>query len=155
SEWYCKVSIDWHLVEKDGKHRQLQQYVKHLNNLYLTNPALWEVDFSDDGFKWMDFKDVDNSIIVFARFAKNPEDHLVCLLNFTPQVLHDYKMGVPSNVTYREIFSSDATEFGGSGVGTTHLKEPVKEAFGEAQYHVLVSVPPLGGIILKPVTEEE
>ena len=154
SEWYCKVSIDWHLVEEDGKHQQMQQYVKHLNKLYLINPALWEVDFSDKGFKWIDFKDVDNSIIVFARFAKNPEDHLVCLLNFTPQVLHAYKMGVPSNVKYMEIFSSDAAKFGGSEVGNTHIKEPIKEALGEAPYHVLVSVPPLGGIILKPVPEE-
>ncbi len=151
SEWYCKVSLDWHLVEQDRMHCKLQQYVKELNHLYLSNPALWEIDFASEGFRWMDFRDVDNSVISFARFSKDSSNHLVCLFNFTPQVLHDYKLGVPAKEKYREMFSSDSAEFGGSNVCNPDIKESFDEPFGEAPCHIKVSVPPLGCIILKPV----
>ncbi|MBU0485573.1 MAG: 1,4-alpha-glucan branching protein GlgB [Proteobacteria bacterium] len=151
SEWYCKVSLDWHLIGQDELHRQLQFYVKELNHFYKEENALWEQDFSDQGFRWMDFNDVDNSIISFARFGKDPKDHVVCLLNFTPNVLHDYKVGVPEKVQYREVFNTDDKEYGGSNVENPDLKVVFDEPFGNAPHHVLVSVPPLGGIILKPV----
>ena len=151
SEWYCKISLDWHLIDEDDPHHKLQKYVKSLNNFYLNNPALWEIDCKYEGFKWCDFKDVDNSILSFARFAKNPEDHLICLLNFTPNVIHGYKQGVYSKLPHQEVFSSDAEEFGGSSILNPDLKEPYDEPFGEAPYHVLISVPPLGGVILKPI----
>lgn len=150
AEWYCKVSLDWHLCEEDNNHRRLQHFVTKLNHLYRENPALWEIDFSPEGFKWMDFKDADNSIICFARFAEDHRDHVVCLLNFTPQTLYDYPMGVPSRDNYQEILSSDATEFGGSGIGDQDIKTPINAPFGEAPYHVKVTVPPLSGIMLKP-----
>ena len=103
----------------------------------------------------MDFQDVDNSIISFARFAKDREDHLVCLFNFTPQTHHNYKVGVPTIKKYREIFNSNAHYFGGSNVGDPQIAAPVHEPYGEAENHITVSVPPLGGIILQPVLEEE
>ncbi len=151
SEWYCKVSLDWHLTEQETLHRQLQDYVKSLNGVYKDTASLYEVDFTYEGFKWVDFKDVDNSIIVFSRHGKNSEDHVVCLLNFTPQVLHDYKLGVPTNGSYQEVFCSDAAEFGGSDVKNPDVKEAINEPHGEAPCHIMVSVPPLGGIIFKPV----
>ena len=99
----------------------------------------------------MDFKDVNNSIIVFSRHAKDKDDHLVCLLNFTPQVHHDYRMGVPAPIDYQEIMSTDSLEFCGSNVSNQGIKHPIHEPMGETPYHVKVTVPPLGGIILKPV----
>jgi len=151
-EWNCKVSLDWHLTETgDEKHLCLQQCVKALNNLYRKNPALWEKDFSGDGFRWMDFHDVDNSIIAFSRHGKDPDEHLVILLNFTPQVLRDYRLGVPEMCTYQEIFCSDAKEFGGSDVHNPDPMQPIDEPFGDARHHVLITVPPLGGVILRPV----
>ncbi|MGV1099045.1 1,4-alpha-glucan branching protein GlgB [Thiovibrio sp. JS02] len=151
SEWYCKVSLDWHLTEQETLHRQLQDFVKSLNATYRNNNSLWEIDFSYDGFRWMDFKDVDNSIIAFCRFGKNYRDIVVCLLNFTPQVLHDYKLGVPMAGSYQEILSSDLSEFGGSGVHNPDRKESIPEPFGEAPHHILVTVPPLAGVLFKPV----
>lgn len=150
SEWYCKESLDWHLPEQYELHRKTQHFVKNLNQMYRSNPALWEVDFTHEGFQWLDFKDVDNSIIAFARFAKNREDHVVCLLNFTPQVFDNYKLGVPNLCKYKEIFNSNADEFGGSGTHHNDTVEAIEEPFGEAPFHVKVSVPPLGGIILQP-----
>ncbi|MEJ2690247.1 MAG: 1,4-alpha-glucan branching protein GlgB, partial [Deltaproteobacteria bacterium] len=150
SEWYCKVSLDWHLSEESENHRQLQSYIKELNALYRKNPALWEQDFSHEGFRWMDFKDADHSIIAFSRYAKNLDDHLVCLLNFTPQTYNGYKLGVPAGRQYREIFNSDYKRFGGSNMVNESPVSPIEEPFAEAAQHVTVTVPPLAGIILKP-----
>jgi 1,4-alpha-glucan branching enzyme len=151
SEWYCKVSLDWHLTEQNTMHQQLQKFVQQLNAVYKETRPLWEIDFSFDGFRWMDFKDVDNSIIAFCRQGKKAKDHVVCLLNFTPQVLHDYKLGVPAAGWYQEVLSTDTTEFGGSNVYNPDRKQAIAEPFGEAPFHILVSVPPLGGIMVKPV----
>lgn len=150
SEWYCKVSLDWHLVEERPKHKQLQTFVKTLNNFYRENPSLWEKDHSYEGFMWLDFKDVNNSIIAFARKGKNPKDHLICLLNFTPQTHTDYKLGVLEDVPYRQVLCSDGAEFGGSEHNNPDIKQPIHEPFGEAPMHIRVSVPPLAGVIFKP-----
>ena len=99
----------------------------------------------------MDFNDIDNSVISYARFSRDPADHVVCLLNFTPNVIHDYKVGVPEKVNYMEILSSDSKEYGGSNVLNPEEKEVVAEPHGQAAQHVMVSIPPLAGIILKPV----
>jgi 1,4-alpha-glucan branching enzyme len=149
SEWYCKVSLDWHLTEQHQLHRQMQNFVMKLNQLYKNTAALWDLDFSGDGFQCLDFKDVDNSILTFARIGKDPADFVVVLLNFSPQVHHHYKLGVLSPGTYEEIFCSDFTQFGGSNVVNPMPMPSVDEPFGEAPHHILVSVPPLGGMIIK------
>lgn len=150
SEWYCKTSLDWHLVEERPKHQQLQNFVKALNNFYKEHQALWELDHSYEGFQWLDFKDVNNSIIAFARKAKDPKNHLICLLNFTPQVHYEYKVGVLEDVPYKQVLCSDSEEYGGSNMITPDLKHPIHEPFGEAPMHIKISVPPLGGVLFKP-----
>jgi 1,4-alpha-glucan branching enzyme len=150
SEWYNQVSLDWHLIEGFGSHRQLQQFVKELNRFYLAQPALWEKDHEPDSLQWLARGDAANSIIVFARHGRTPADHLVCLLNFTPAVHHDYPMAVPLCTRYHEVLNSDETRFGGSNICNPHLKEPFTEPVEEAPCHVRVSVPPLGGLILQP-----
>ncbi len=151
SEWYCKVSLDWHLVEERPLHQKLQNFVKAMNRFYREHRPLWEEDHSYQGFQWLDFKDVNNSIIAFARKATDPGDHLICLLNFTPQVHHHYKVGVLSDCPHRLIFSSDSNQFGGSGIENDELMHPIHEPFGEAPMHITVTVPPLGGVIFQPV----
>ena len=152
SEWYCKTSLDWHLTEHGDLHKQLQHFVRSLNQIYLENPSLWEVDFSYDGFRWLDFNDVDNSVIGFARFGFDHRDHVVCVFNFTPQVVSNYKMGVPEGISYQEIFNSDYHSYGGSNVLNINQLDAVHEPFGFAPHHVTLSLPPLGGIILKPIS---
>jgi 1,4-alpha-glucan branching enzyme len=151
SEWYCKVSLDWHLLEQGPFHQGVHRFVRALNQLYRETPALWEIDFSYEGFRWMDFKDVDNSIIAFARIGKKRDDAVICLLNFTPQVLHDYRLGVPEPGRYQQIFCTDAAEFGGSGVMNPEGMEAMNEPFGEAPCHIRLCVPPLAGIIVRRV----
>jgi 1,4-alpha-glucan branching enzyme len=153
SEWYCKTSLDWHLAEEEGWHNKTQSFVQELNEMYRNHPALWQVDFSHDGFQWLDFNDIDNSVIGFARFGIDHRDHLICVFNFTPQVHYNYKMGVPTGDPYQEIFNSDTERFGGSNVLNVNPLGSIQEPFGFAPYHVTVNLPPLGGIVLKPMNE--
>ena len=155
SEWYCKRSLDWHLLEENVLHSQLMGFVGKLNQVYRENPAMWERDFDEKGFMWLDFEDRQNSVISFARFGNRAHDHIVCVLNFTPQTLYDYKVGLPENCDYAEILCSDVSEYGGSGGicdGAGKIHSSKAEPFSQAGYHTQLTVPPLAALVLKPVT---
>lgn len=149
-EWNCKQSLDFHLLQENEMHAELLSFVQDLNTIYRSNASLWEQDFSPEGFQWMDLEDRENSIISYARYAKDRKDHLVCLLNFTPQTFYDYKMGLPTNSNYEQIFCSDHSRFGGSDATNKTIYKPIDKPFAQAPYHAHVTVPPLAGIILKP-----
>jgi 1,4-alpha-glucan branching enzyme len=150
SEWNCKQSLDFHLLKESGMHLEMLRFVEDLNKLYKANTSLWEQDFNYEGFQWMDLEDRENSIISYARFAKNREDHLVCLLNFTPQTFFSYKMGLPGKGNYEQIFCSDYSRFGGSNAANKTIYKAIDEPYAQAPCHARVVVPPLAGIILKP-----
>ena len=151
SEWYCKRSLDWHLLDENPMHHQLMRLVATLNSLYRDHKALWEKDFNYEGFEWLDFEDRANSVISFARYGDNRDDHVVCILNFTPQTLYNYKTGLPFQQKYELLFSSDDVSFGGSGVSENRIYEPINERFAQASCHTYVTLPPLGGLLLKPI----
>lgn len=150
SEWYCKQSLDWHLLDENGLHRQLSDCLTELNTIYKSNASLWEQDFNHEGFSWIDLEDHSNSIISFVRYAKNKEDHLVALFNFTPQLLENYTIGLPTPRNYKEIFCSDNKRFGGSRQDSPLQLTPVSGRFAQAEYHTKISIPPLAGIVFKP-----
>ncbi|MBM9519060.1 1,4-alpha-glucan branching protein GlgB [Desulforhopalus vacuolatus] len=150
-EWNCKQSLDWHLLEEND-HQRLQNFLSRLNAVYKENPAMWEKDYEGDGFRWIDLQDQDNSILSFARIADDCRDHLICLLNFTPQILSAYPLGLLENVDYEIICSSDDHCFGGAGVSKTGtVVHPVNEPWAEAPCRTTIDLGPLCGIILKPV----
>ncbi len=150
SEWYCKTSLDWHLLETNELHAKLVSFVADLNWLYRKNPALWEQDFTYEGFQWLDLEDRDNSIISFVRYAKNRDDHVVCILNFTPQTHYFYKIGLPSGSRYREIFCSDDPIYGGSNNSDKATYLSIPEPHAQAKFHTTLTIPPLAGVLLKP-----
>jgi 1,4-alpha-glucan branching enzyme len=127
------------------------RFVAELNRFYRESAPLWQLDFDYAGFNWLDFEDQDNSIISFTRFAKDRSNHLVCLLNFTPQTLTDYQIGLPEPRDYIMVFCSDRSEFGGSGNHPETTLQPANERYARAEYHTRVNVPPLGGLVLRPV----
>ncbi|MCI0354416.1 MAG: 1,4-alpha-glucan branching enzyme, partial [Acidobacteria bacterium] len=116
NEWSEARALDWMVLDYDP-HRKLQQYVKDLNRLHAAEPALHEVDFTWEGFQWIDLHDVDKSIISFVRRAKDPEDFIVVVANFTPVVREGYQVGVPRGGFYTEILNSDSENYNGSNVG--------------------------------------
>jgi len=149
-EWNHDVSLPWHLLQWPV-HYKLQIFAKELNWLYRREPALYEVDDSYAGFEWIDFRDTEASIISFVRYAKNREDFLVFVCNFTPVPRTHYRIGVPRAGAYQEIFNSDAEMFGGSNIGNegASLAEQISEHGRPASMRI--TVPPLGVVVFKPV----
>jgi 1,4-alpha-glucan branching enzyme len=125
-------------------------FVAELNRFYKENPSLWQLDSNYEGFQWLDLEDRQNSIISYVRYGKDRSDHLVCLFNYTPQTLYNYKLGLPSNSLYEQVFCSDNSRYGGSNANSATSFQPIAEPFAQAPFHALITVPPLAGIILHP-----
>jgi 1,4-alpha-glucan branching enzyme len=113
SEWWVKEEIHWHLLQYPS-HQGIQKLVKAINHFYLSQPPLWEKDFDYTGFEWVNFSDVDNSVIIYRRKGSTPYE-LLCVHNFTPTFQPIYYIHLPHLVSIEEIFNSDEERFGGSG----------------------------------------
>ncbi len=148
-EWNEAYSLDWHLLE-NPQHQKLMEYVGDLNQLYLNEPALHEVDTGWQGFQWIDLQDVDNSIISFRRMAEDPEEFIVVVCNFTPVPQLGYRVGLPRGGRYIEIFNSDWPQYNGSGVGNAEGIEAEAMPWQSGSYSAPVNLPPLGVIYLRP-----
>ncbi|HEY8241720.1 MAG TPA: 1,4-alpha-glucan branching protein GlgB, partial [Kiritimatiellia bacterium] len=112
-EWNCQTSVDWHLLQHEP-HQKLQYFVSELNKFYRQSPSFFEIDFSWEGFEWIDLHDADNSIMSFLRKGKDPSDRVLCVLNLTPVPRENYRLGVPFPGEYELVLNSDAEVFGGS-----------------------------------------
>jgi 1,4-alpha-glucan branching enzyme len=147
-EWDYNSSIRWDLLQYDY-HRKLQTTAGELNRLYKAQPALHQVDFHWSGFEWVDFHDVDNSIIAFIRRAQDPDDFLLFCCNFTPVPRLCYRFGVPAPGFYDEVFNTDSEMFGGSNLGNAPgvPSEPVN-SHGRDQ-SICVTLPPLAVVVFK------
>jgi 1,4-alpha-glucan branching enzyme len=148
SEWSEEKSLDWHLLNYP-EHQGIKKCIQDLNHLYHREKALWENDFSSEGFEWINCDDSDNSVISFIRYDKKREEFLIFVLNFTPIVRYDYTIGVPEAGFYTEIFNSDAGIYGGSNVGNNGGVHTLDYGAFSRPYALRLTVPPLGGVILK------
>ncbi|HHW47221.1 MAG TPA: 1,4-alpha-glucan branching protein GlgB [Clostridiaceae bacterium] len=148
-EWYYKQSLDWHLLDFE-MHRKLQNYVRDLNTLYKNEKALHEIDFSYEGFEWIDCSDADHSIVSFIRKGRNHHDVLLFVCNFTPVAHENYRIGVPYNVFYKEILNSDSEIYGGSNIGNFGVIHAEEYPFHNRPYSVNLRIPPLSVMIFKP-----
>ena len=146
SEWAYQRGLDWMLLDYPA-HRQMQAYVKALNHFYLATPQLWEQDTDWRGFEWISHEDNRNNIIAFRRMAKDGSD-IVVVVNFSPEEQQEYRIGVPITGTYEEIFTSDKTEFGGSGMANGKLKTENKPMHGQEQ-SIVLKIPRFGVLFLK------
>ena len=146
SEWAYQRGLDWMLLDYPA-HRQMQAYVKALNHFYLATPQLWEQDTDWRGFEWISHEDNRNNIIAFRRVAKDGSD-IVVVVNFSPEEQQEYRIGVPITGTYEEIFTSDKTEFGGSGMANGKLKTENKPMHGQDQ-SIVLKIPRFGVLFFK------
>lgn len=148
TEWNEKESLPWNEAE-DPEHRKLQHYVAELNGFYRVHPALYEMDHNEDGFEWLSSMDADHSIITFMRHSEEKQESLLVICNFTPVLYENFKVGVPYNGKYKEIFNSDAEAFGGSGHGNPRQKRAKAVPWDGREYSVSIEVPPLGISVFK------
>ncbi len=142
-EWNYKSSLDWHLLEHDT-HSGLQFFMKDLNSVYKRFPALYQQDFSPDGFKWIDANDSENSILSFVRYDKDKRQHVLVIVNFTPVPRYNYRVGVPDDTRWVEILNSDATQYGGSGIGNFGGVEANPVPYHGEEQSINILIPPLG-----------
>ncbi len=144
-EWNFDQSLEWYVVDYP-LHQGLQTLVKDLNKTYTTHPCLYHHDFEHQGFEWIDCHDVNHSIISYRR--KSADEELIVILNFTPVIRENYRIGVPTEGNYTEIFNSDSSYYQGSNTGNgTVLSEPTP--WMNLPHSVNLTLPPLAGIILK------
>jgi 1,4-alpha-glucan branching enzyme len=148
SEWHHDASLDWHVLQYP-LHAGLQRWVRELNHLYSSTPALHAFDFSWDGFEWIDCNDSESSVITFLRKSGSGEMVLV-VCNFTPVVRTDYRVGVPRGGYWRELLNSDAAEYGGSGVGNFGGVEAAPLPAHGRFHSLALRLPPLGVLFLSP-----
>jgi len=148
-EWKYKESLDWHLLGYP-MHEKMHRYVKELNNFYLKEPALYEVDFHYEGFEWIDCNDTEHSVVSFIRKGKDWRDMLIFVCNFTPAAHENYRIGAPFHTYYEEVFNSDRDEYGGSNVVNAGKIHSENVPYHCRPYSLVLRIPPLATIILRP-----
>ena len=148
-EWKYDDELDWQLPQQYPMHEKMLHFSQELNQFYNENKPLWEVDFDWNGFQWIDCEDNEHSIISFLRKAENPDDYLVVICNFTPEVRQNYRVGVPEAGAYVEVFNSDDEAFGGSGVRNDGAIETQAVPWQDRGQSITLTLPPLATVYLR------
>ncbi len=153
SEWNHDSSLEWHLLDS-APHRGLQRWVRDLNTLLRGEPSLYELDSDAAGFEWIDCKDAARSVVSFLRRARDPNDMLMFVCNFTPVVRHNYRVGAPCGGFWREIMNSDAPLYGGSGQGNMGGVEAAPLPLHGRSWSLNITLPPLAIVVFRPGDRE-
>ncbi len=148
SEWNVWADLEWNLLEFEP-HQKLKQFFTELNTLYKEETALYDRDFEEEGFQWIDCSDNRHSVVSFIRRAKDPNEFIIVVCNFTPQPHSHYRIGVPEEGFYQEIFNSDARKYGGSNLGNLGGKITDEWWFHNYPNSLDLCLPPLGVLMLK------
>jgi len=151
-EWRHESSVEWH-VESHSHHSGVQRWVADLNRAYRAEPALHELDFSADGFEWIDFHDAQNNTLSFIRKNRTGRELVLAVYNFSPVPRHLYRIGVPRGGFWKEILNSDAREYGGSGQGNCGGVHGQDIAYHHRPGSLLLTLPPLGALLFANRTE--
>ena len=147
-EWTHDAELEWWVAQLP-EHAGVKHLVRDLNRVYRSEPALHRIDFSADGFEWLDIGSADISVIAFLRKAPGYGAPLLVVCNFTPVPRPNFLVGVPSRGIWREILNTDAREYGGSGWGNLGSVESVPVATQGRLESVNLSLPPLATIVLR------
>jgi 1,4-alpha-glucan branching enzyme len=133
----------------------VQRWVRDLNELYRREPALHELDFDPAGFEWVDFNDVDRSIVSYLRKGSSTRDIILVVANFTPIPQWDYRVGVPEGGTWKEVLNSDGREYGGGGLGNGGSAEARPHPTHGRDHSLSLTLPPLAVLVFKKEMGED
>ncbi|WP_299364201.1 1,4-alpha-glucan branching protein GlgB [Winogradskyella sp.] len=147
-EWNFQESLDWHLLQYNP-HKGVQSLVKDLNAFYRKEPALFEKQFSGEGFEWIDYNDAENSVLVYIRKGNDTKNDLVIACNMTPVPRENYKMGVPRKGKLKEVFNSDLKKYFGSGEYKNKMQTTKAEPWQFRDDSIEINIPPLGMVAFK------
>ncbi len=148
AEWNFQGSLDWHLLQYDF-HDGVKKTITDLNHLYKTQPALHEKQFSPEGFEWINYSDHQNAVMSYIRKGNKSKDDLVIVCNFTQVVRENYRIGLPRKGKLTEIFNSDATLYGGSGLGNANKLTIDSSPYDGRDYSAELLLAPLSVTVFK------
>ncbi len=148
SEWNVWGDLEWQLLQFEP-HQTLKQFVTDLNHLYRQQPALYSQDFSGEGFEWIDCSDNRHSVVSFIRRAKDSQEFVLVVCNFTPQPHSHYRVGVPEPGFYTELINSDARKYWGSNMGNLGGKWTEEWSYHNRPYSLDLCLPPLATLVFK------
>ena len=148
SEWNFQQSLDWHLLDYEV-HSGVQQMVKDLNAFYKSHPALYEKQFSPEGFQWIDYGDHENSVLTYIRKGHDTKNDIYIALNLTPVPREKYRIGLPKKSgVVKELFNSDGKKYGGSGM-SSKISKLTKKAWHGYDRSIEMTIPPLSIVIFQ------
>lgn len=153
-EWNEKESLEWGLLKYDV-HSQMKDYVKALNHLYRTQPALYKMDYEPEGFEWINCTYNDENIVIFERKTDKSEETLLFVCNFVPVEHEKFRLGVPFAGKYKEILNSDAKQFGGSGMVNPRVKMSKKEEWDARENSIVINLAPMSVAVFSCTPYEE
>lgn len=148
-EWRFEYGLEWTLLTKEPNIK-FKDYVKDLNHIYKNEKSMYEIDYHHSGFDFIDPHNINQSVIVIMRKGKKKEDFIIGVMNFTPVVYNEYRIGVPYKGKYEEVFNSDNDKYYGSGQtmeGVILKTEDVN--WHNKKYSINIKVPPLGAVFIK------
>jgi 1,4-alpha-glucan branching enzyme len=149
-EWNANASLDWWLLDQGPYHRGAQRFVRDLNRFYQSEPALWEGDFDLSGFFWIDCGDADNSVLSFVRQNLDGSRKVAVILNLTPVLRLNYRVGLPQGGFWREAVNSDSGFYGGSNQGNFGGITAEEYQTHHQPYSGSFTLPPLGVLAFRP-----
>ncbi|TAH72102.1 MAG: 1,4-alpha-glucan branching protein GlgB [Anaerolineaceae bacterium] len=147
-EWKYDSGLDWILLEYDS-HRSLFQYVKALNHIYQENHCLWQLDHNQEGFKWIEADDTDNSVIAFLRQGKQIDEFMILVFNFTPIYQDKYRIAVPTAGEYYQLINSDYKEYGGETKDLPLYASVIENVKGNNEHAIYIELAPLSAVYLR------
>jgi 1,4-alpha-glucan branching enzyme len=148
-EWTHEGELEWWVTEQFPEHAGVQRWISDLNAVYRNEPALYEIDFEASGFEWVDCTDAENSVVAFLRWARDG-DVVLAVCNFTPMARRNYVVGVPEAGYWREVLNSDASSYGGSGVGNFGGQTSSPTPAHGRMHSLILTLPPLSMLLLRP-----
>jgi 1,4-alpha-glucan branching enzyme len=151
-EWNHADEVPWHLLEH-LEHAGMRDLVRDLNRIYRDEPAFWEVDFSHEGFRWIEPNDAANNVLVFARVSKDGERQVVCIANLAPVPRESYRVGLPLEGEWTELLNTDSAFYGGTGIG--NMGKVIAEAtpWHDQPFSAVLTLPPLAVVWLQPAAQ--
>ncbi len=147
-EWNFQHSLDWHLLEFDF-HKGIQNLIKDLNKLYRTQPALYEKQFMNDGFEWIDYNDSENSVLTYIRKGDDEDKYLIVACNMTPVPRESYRIGLPKAGKIKEVFNSNLKKYGGTGQYKNKQKKTEDQPWHFRDHSLEIDIPPLGMVAFR------
>src|SRR5207237_6802984 len=148
-EWAHESSLEWHVMQMDPRHEGVQKWVADLNRVLREQPALHQKDFTNDGFRWVQRGDWEQSVLSFLRLGQEAAPPVLVVCNFTPVPRHNYRIGVPRGGYWREVLNSDAPLYGGSGQGNFGSVEAAPVPGHGRPYTLTITAPPLGMVAFR------